>query len=44
MPYETTLFVLNYFRFRNLVDQYRRIFPDLEVDVDAELTKYKVSP
>ena len=44
VPYETTLFVLNYFRFRNLVDHYCRIFPDLEVDVEEELAKYKVSP
>lgn len=28
-------------KFRNLVDQYRTIFPDLEVDVAAELAKYK---
>ncbi|KAK7503763.1 hypothetical protein BaRGS_00004886 [Batillaria attramentaria] len=28
-------------KFRNLVDQYSRIFPDLEVDVEAELKKYK---
>lgn len=28
-------------KFRNLVDQYRRIFPDLEVDIEGELAKYK---
>lgn len=31
------------FRFRNLVAQYELQHEDLEIDVDAELKKYKVS-
>lgn len=35
--------MLRHFRFHNLVDQYRRIFPDLVVDIEQELEVYKVS-
>lgn len=33
--------MLRHFRFHNLVDQYRRIFPDLVVDIEQELEVYK---
>ena len=35
--------MLIYFRFHSLVDHYRSLFPELEVDCEAELAVYKVS-